>query len=188
MKKITFGKISSNFAENSVHIKATGTIGVFGPPKAIETIEEDDDRQKVKEVMGISSFGKKAKTFDIQEMIAQVKATAKELAPNKPLDDSDKTEDEDGSTDDEDGSTDDDDFIGPPVPETLNNIADRNKESDDDDVEEHVESSEFFMPIANETEMVHGTKAVTAISVDPSGARLASGKCRFYVELLSDFL
>lgn len=167
MKKITFGKISPNFAQKSVHIKATGTIGVFGPPKAIENIEDDGEGQKVKEVMGISTFGKKAKTFDIQEMIAQVKATAKELAPNKEENEPDKTDEEDGDSDE--------DFIGPPIPETLAINVDENKDSDDD-LEVNVENSEFFIPIANETEMVHGTKAVTAISVDPSGARLASGK------------
>lgn len=175
MKKITFGKISSNFAEKSVNIKASGTIGVFGPPKAIENIEDDGEGQKVQEVMGISNFGKKAKTFDIQEMIAQVKATAKELAPIKEPEDADKTDEEDGNSDD------DDDFIGPPIPETLISSTNKpNKGSDDeDDLEESSESNEFFMPITNETEMVHGTKAVTAISVDPSGARLASGNFIF---------
>lgn len=167
MKKITFGKISPNFAANSVHIKASGTIGVFGPPKEIENIEDDNEGQKVKEVMGITSFGKKAKTFDIQDMIAQVKATAKELMPSR-----EETEANTFNTEDES----DDDFIGPPIPGMLTgNTEDKANESDDS-FEENIESSEYFIPFSNEAEMVHGTKAVTAISVDPSGARLASGK------------
>lgn len=164
MKKITFGKISSNFAENSVHIKATGTIGTFGPPKAIENIEDDGEGQAVKEVMGITTFGKKAKTFDIQEMIEQVKATAKELRPI--------TEEQKPEESAEDSDSDDEDLIGPPIPQML---PDQTNEKDDSDIEESIEFGDYFLPISNETEMVHGTKAVTAISVDPSGARLASG-------------
>lgn len=166
MKKITFGKISPNFAENSRHIKATGTIGVFGPPKAIENIEDDGEGQKVKEVMGISTFGKKAKTFDIQEMIAQVKATAKEIMPNREENESEQSESEDDS--------DNDSFIGPPIPEAL--VTNTNDENNgNDSLEENVDTGDYFIPLSNETEMVHGTKAVTAIGVDPSGARLASG-------------
>lgn len=171
MKKITFGKISPNFAENSVNIKATGTIGVFGPPKEIENIEDDGEGQQVKEVMGISTFGKKAKTFDIQEMIAQVKATAKELMPNREENKADQSED-----DNENDSSDDDSLIGPPIPETLNHTDEDKTNESDDSFEENIETNEYFIPILNEAEMVHGTKAVTAISVDPSGARLASGK------------
>lgn len=65
MKKITFGKITGNFGQSSGLIQPTGTIGTFGPPKAIEALEDDKEAQQVKEVMGISGFGKKAKTFDI---------------------------------------------------------------------------------------------------------------------------
>lgn len=182
MKKISFGKISPNFAENSVHIKASGTIGVFGPPKEIENIEDDKEGQKVKEVMGITTFGKKAKTFDIQEMIAQVKETAKELMPIR-----EKTETDKSDTEDEES---DDGFIGPPIPETINSNTEDKANESDDSFEENIESSEYFIPSSNEAEMVHGTKAVTAISVDPSGARLASGKNinLFYILLLIFFL
>lgn len=169
MKKISFGKISPNFAQNSVHIKATGTIGTFGPPKAIENIEDDGEGQRVKEVMGISTFGKKAKTFDIQEMIAQVKATAKELKPIREESNTEK------STDEDDDSDEDDEFIGPQVPEMILNRQ-TEKDDSDDNIEENIETNDYFIPVSNETEMVHGTKAITAISVDPSGARLASGK------------
>lgn len=164
MKKITFGQISPNFAENSLHIKATGTIGSFGPPKAIQNVEDDSEGEKVKEVMGISTFGKRAKTFDIQDMIAQVKATAKELRLGKEELELENPS-EDSTSDDED------DLIGPPVPQEV-----IEKEDSDDKEDETNDTGDYFIPISNETEMVHGTKAITAISVDPSGARLASGK------------
>lgn len=66
MKKITIGKISKDFGKSAGSIEATGTIGTFGPPKAIETLADDHETQEMKTVMGISGFGKKAKSFDIQ--------------------------------------------------------------------------------------------------------------------------
>lgn len=69
-KKIQFGKISVNFGKNNASIEPTGTIGkssaVVGQKTAIEVLEDDVEHQEMKEVMGISSFGKKAKTFNIK--------------------------------------------------------------------------------------------------------------------------
>lgn len=175
MKKITFGKISSNFGQNSAN-EPTGTIGTFGPPKAIEALGDDTESRQVEQIMGITSFGKKAKTFDIKEMVEQVKATAKEIT-KKPEEDK-FPENEHESEDNEDD--DDDDFIGPPVPNNL--VPPQNsskKQSDESDIDTSDEESDInkllFVPCSHETQMTHGTKAVTAISVDPSGARLASG-------------
>lgn len=167
-KKISFGKISANFSQNSDKIEATGTFGTFGPPQAIQVLEDDTESQQMKNVMGISNFGKKAKSFDIKEMIAQVKATAKEIT---------KQPEEEKVPDSEDDS--EDDFIGPPVPANLviqkeEKIAEKSKNSDDSD-EEEIDSN-LFIPCTHEAQMVHGNKAVTALCVDPSGARLASGK------------
>lgn len=53
----------------------------------------------------------------------------------------------------------------------------KTKKKDDanvsDDSEEEVD--EMFIPSTHECSMHHGNKAITALSVDPSGARLASG-------------
>lgn len=171
MKKISFGKISANFSQNAEKIEATGSFGTFGPPKAILAIEDDGEVQKIKEVMGISSFGKKAKSFDIQDMIAQVKATAKELTGHTINDTIDHTSNTTDSSSTEDS---DDELIGPPIPETISqndsNTANDDKQDSDTEIDD-----ELFIPCSHEAQMVHGTKAVTAICVDPSGARLASG-------------
>lgn len=172
-KKISFGKISANFSQNSDKIEATGTFGTFGPPQAIQVLEDDTESQQMKNVMGISNFGKKAKSFDIKEMIAQVKATAKEIT---------KQPEEEKVPDSEDDS--DDDFVGPPVPANLviqkeEKIAEKSKNSDDSD-EEEIDSN-LFIPCTHEAQMVHGNKAVTALCVDPSGARLASGSVDYDV-------
>lgn len=69
--KISFGKISSNFDQNAEKIEASGTFGTFGPPKAMELLEDDSKEQEhLKEMMGITSFGKKAKSFDIQVILS----------------------------------------------------------------------------------------------------------------------
>ncbi|CAG9855613.1 unnamed protein product [Phyllotreta striolata] len=174
-KKISFGKISANFGHNAQNIEATGTFGTFGPPQAIQALEDDTaESQQIKTVMGITNFGKKAKSFDIKEMIAQVKATAREIT---------KKPDEEKASSESDDS--EDDFVGPPVPEHLTADIKEKKEStansDDSDEEGSYEDNNLFIPCTHETQMVHGNKAVTALSVDPSGARLASGSVDYDV-------
>ncbi|CAG9840345.1 unnamed protein product [Diabrotica balteata] len=176
-KKITFGKISANFSQNSEKIEATGSFGTFGPPKAIQALDDDTESQQLKNVMGISTFGKKAKSFDIKDMLAQVKATAREIT-KKP---------EEDIVLEESDSDSEDDFVGPPVPENLlsgNQEIIKEKESkhsDSSDEEDAVKDDSLFIPCSHETQMTHGTKAVTALCVDPSGARLASGSIDYDV-------
>ncbi|KAL1517933.1 hypothetical protein ABEB36_001629 [Hypothenemus hampei] len=179
MKKISIGKISNSFGQSS-SIEATGIIGTFGAPKAIETLEDDHESQEMKQVMGISSFGKKAKTFDINEMMTQVKATAREITKKPEEDMASQSDSEDSE------KSDDDDFIGPPIPENLTTASSSEKEKNlrnesDTDSEDDSASNQYFMPIAAETSMKHGNKAVTALTVDPSGARLASGSVDYEV-------
>lgn len=75
-KKISFGKISTNFGQNATVIQASGSIGTFEPsptkPVQIENIEDDNEHQQIKEIMGITTFGKKAKTFDIQVRVLRL--------------------------------------------------------------------------------------------------------------------
>ncbi|EFA12723.1 gastrulation defective protein 1 homolog [Tribolium castaneum] len=172
--KISFGKISTNFGENAEKIEASGSIGTFGPPKAMELLEDDSkEREKMQEVMGISSFGKKAKNFDVQEMMEQVKATAREITKNPELSEQASEESED-----------DDDLIGPPIPPDLNSGGPQSEtatKSQSSDSEEEEEPKKLFIPCTSEVVMTHGTKAVTAVSVDPSGARLASGSVDYDV-------
>lgn len=67
--KISFGKISADFAKNAETIEATGSFGTYtgvSNPIQMESLEEDFEKQNMKETVGITSFGKKAKSFDIQ--------------------------------------------------------------------------------------------------------------------------
>lgn len=129
--------------------------------------------------MGISGFGRKAKQFDLNEMIQK----ARKNAP-KPIEKDPET-------------VSDDDVIGPmpvgtgPAPEkdsssssqtTVATKKNKNKtesddsDSDDDDSDDEEEDTvEYKIPASHEVEMHHGSKAVTALTSDASGARLASG-------------
>lgn len=122
--------------------------------------------------MGISGFGRKAKSFDIIEEIAKAKVNA----PKKTSDD----EDDDDSNDGEIGP------MPPTAPQT--DKSKKSKDGGDDDEEEDSydelsdsdnESSDTSLmkkiPCSHEVQMQHGSKAIIALSVDPSGSRLASG-------------
>lgn len=157
--------------------------------KAIEDIEDDLESKHVQEVMGISGFGRKAKQFDINEMVQKARKNAPKPIEKEP-------EIIENNSDDE--------LIGPlptlaasePATSSTSRVQKKKKkkkettesdESDDDDDEEdddeeasddddHEEDSvEYKIPASHEVEMIHGSKAVTALSADASGARLASG-------------
>lgn len=107
----------------------------------------------------------------------QVKETARQITKKPEEDELTKKNIEEGSSEDEE------EFIGPPLPQSFNNTKTPNPKkssnSDSDaesDNEEDVTADRHFMPLQANTSMRHGNKAVAALTVDPSGARLASGK------------
>lgn len=83
------------------------------------------------------------------------------------------------SDEEEDESEDDDDLIGPPIPEMMKTKKQSSSESDSSEDEDN--ESNFKIPCSHQVSMSHGRKAVTAIAVDPSGARLASGSVDYDV-------
>ncbi|XP_044767124.1 gastrulation defective protein 1 homolog [Coccinella septempunctata] len=173
--KITFGKISANFGQNSKIIEASGSIGQVSSFKVQEIQNLDDEaereKEKIQNLMGITSFGKKAKSFDVQEMMEQViKSVSKE--PPKPPEEAPQDEEE----------SEDEDFIGPPIPADLGNPAPKTEEDkDEEDSDNEDIDSKTFVPCSQEATLVHGNKAVTALNLDPSGARLASGSVDYDV-------
>ncbi|XP_065512582.1 WD repeat-containing protein 70 [Caloenas nicobarica] len=70
-------------------------------------------------------------------------------------------------TDDED-----DEFIGPPLPPGFKDSDDDN---DNDDTEEEENNPVKKIPDSHEITLQHGTKTVSALGLDPSGARLITG-------------
>ncbi|XP_052744079.1 gastrulation defective protein 1 homolog [Bicyclus anynana] len=218
-KPISFGKISFNFTKGSLDEnkdESASGFGTFGRTpiqehKDIEEIAEDLESQHVHQVMGIKNFGKKAKNFNLEEMMEQARKTAQEANKLKMEQlSTEKSADKNVNTmgpqptqstqknDSNDESSDDDDLIGPAIPSSLLakdpdkvNSGDEGKNdttkgeedsydelsgSDDDEL-----SLEKRIPNTHEVEMRHGTKAVVAVAVDPSGARLATGSVDYDV-------
>ncbi|EFN83080.1 Gastrulation defective protein 1-like protein [Harpegnathos saltator] len=137
-------------------------------------------------------MSKKARVFDIQEMMQNIRQTlennkAAALQQEKPADETaESKKDESKENDDEN------DLIGPPIPLSLSpdsrtKTSDtseeekRNDSEDDEDEESSDDESPNKIPCTHEVIMTHGTKAVTAIAADPSGARLASGSVDYDV-------
>ncbi|XP_013193892.2 gastrulation defective protein 1 homolog [Amyelois transitella] len=219
-KPISFGKINFSLSKNqsvdSENEQSTSGFGSFGRTpiqdhKEIEELSDDLENQHVHQVMGIKNFGKKAKNFDIAEMMEQAKKTASEVNKRKlETDLAEKTaENNEEEAEDvigplppvlkdthsqESGENDsEDDLIGPPLPPSI--IQDDSKEkkekvknSDGEDSYDELSGSddedlslEKRIPNTHEVEMIHGTKAVVALAADPSGARLATGSIDYDV-------
>lgn len=102
-----------------------------------------------------------------------------------------------------------DDYIGPPIPgdlkgpennlpSVLSNKHEENREIDkssgsiidnaeddstDGEDDEDEDSKEIKIPVESQVSLNHGTKAVTALCIDPPGVRLASGSVDYEVRL-----
>ncbi|KAG5329481.1 GAD1 protein, partial [Acromyrmex charruanus] len=205
-KTITFGKISANLdkltPEAFIETSSSG-FGIFGKKreenyvKKMDEIrpEDEEETRSLQKLMGITGFGKKAKSFDVQEMMENITKT---INSNKASMVEQEKFDEVAESKKDEVNDDDDDFIGPPIPllpVTSDAIKDAKKENendnDDDDDDDDKESSDSEeeeevtlrdkIPCSHEVSMTHGTKAIIAIAADPSGARLASGSVDYDV-------
>lgn len=213
---ISFGKIGFNIGkskQNSETSKndSTSGFGTFGRTpiqehKEIEEIAEDLENQHVQQVMGIKNFGKKAKSFDLNELVQQAKANAQEANKRRlELEANAATDNTENARSDESDneligpplppnmSSQNEDEIGPPIPTVLKKdskstkIKSNKSDADEDSYDELSGSDDEQLPIekripnSHEVEMLHGNKAVVALAVDPSGARLATGSVDYDV-------
>ncbi|KAB7494275.1 Gastrulation defective protein 1-like protein [Armadillidium nasatum] len=200
--KISFGKISlktkqdenGKKSEDEVTLVSNSGFGKFGNEKS--TSEDRPDRD-LNQSMGFGTFGKSAKKFDLSEMVEESRRIAAERNKDKIDNDDEKIEEEkketpstsviktntvmgeksDNVSSDED---DDEEVFGPPLPPEMiksNDKARNSEESDDDEEEEN----NVKFPINYELDLCHGTKAVSALTVDPAGSRLVSGSIDYDV-------
>ena len=198
-KKIIFGKISlakkSTATEPEVGTSGFGTFGrKAAEPNASEIIEikpeDEEETRNLEAIMGMTSFGKKAKTFDVQEMVETITKTMHSTSTSKsPVTSTERNSESESESDN------DDDVIGPAVPppppppetsKTKKKSKEVPEDSDDDDDDSSDSDSEELsllskIPCTHEVAMTHGTKAVIAVAADPSGARLASGSVDYDV-------
>ncbi|XP_067633598.1 gastrulation defective protein 1 homolog [Eurosta solidaginis] len=193
--KISFGKInlnpnkptaaedkskqSENDCSSSTDVGGFKKMGKEQLIRQVEEVTEDMESQHLKEIMGISGFGRKAaKVFDINEQIAK----AREVAPPLPRNDTEQEREADDS--------DDEPIFGPLPTDAAAAVTETGKSkktkanSDEDDDEEDDDSDddddddahlERKIPNTHEVKMQHGSRAVLALAADAAGARLVSG-------------
>ncbi|XP_015119929.1 gastrulation defective protein 1 homolog [Diachasma alloeum] len=206
-KTITFGKIGASLPKPEDKIPPTPSsspapsgFGTFGkkpaakPPTEIHEIrpEDEEESENLRKIMGMTGFGKKAKAFDVQEMMENIKKTVRSSEPPK-TDDSSRKNTETTPAPDDESSEEDDDVIGPLPPPPANTSDDpkssktkdksRNSDTSDDSDDSDTEELTLMekIPCTHEVSMAHGTKAITAVAADPAGARLASGSIDYDV-------
>uniref|UniRef100_A0A8D0GPF5 WD repeat-containing protein 70 n=1 Tax=Sphenodon punctatus TaxID=8508 RepID=A0A8D0GPF5_SPHPU len=115
------------------------------------------------------------------------------LLPIHPHRDTSSSESEDGSDEEIIGpplpphasiprpaedSDDEEELVGPPLPPGYMSSAadgDDNDDDDDDNMQEEDDNSVKKIPDSHEITLQHGTKTVSALGLDPSGARLVTG-------------
>ena len=91
-------------------------------------------------------------------------------------------------SEDKSSESSDDEFVGPPVPtgSVKKNIdaKDSNPEQDNptDDEDEAEETLDKKIPCSHECKLEHGSKAISALAIDPSGSRLVSGSIDYDVK------
>ncbi|GBM50678.1 WD repeat-containing protein 70 [Araneus ventricosus] len=158
--------------------------------------------QDMTSLMGFASFGKKARTFDFEALFEQTRRAAKEkydsnkektlssnsAASNQNTKTSESSSSDSDSSDEE--SSDSEGEIGPPIPESIINSIDDSKAKVDDDKDSESDDEPSTLvndryksiPASHEVVLEHGNKTVSAISLDPNGARLISGGYDFDVK------
>ncbi|XP_058818820.1 gastrulation defective protein 1 homolog [Topomyia yanbarensis] len=199
--KITFGKIqlktaTANSDEPTPSSSGFGSFGRTEPPPGpippgsnadVEKLSSDLENSRMQELMGITGFGRKAKQFDINEMIQK----AKQNAPRAEVD-HDAIPNPSGESSEVDDDDSEAEAVGP-MPSLMvsseGDITKGKKErkqqragegSDDSDIDEDDDDFDEDAPInkipnSHEVEMRHGSKAVISLAADSSGVRLASG-------------
>lgn len=197
-KAIAFGKIGS-FGQLSISSQSQqpaksedGGFGKFG-----KTDEEynAEPTTAVEQAMGFQGFGKNkaapAKNFDLESLVEQSKQVARERNLEKIKEMEAKNDQEQN----------DSELIGPPLPppaelpkvikedevKLTRKKPSRASHSDDDDDDDNSsddeEGSGTYIPATLEVNLNHGTKPVSALSVDHSGARLVTGSVDYDVRL-----
>lgn len=160
------------------------------------TNEDDVEAEKVASVMGFKNFGKKARTFDFDALFEQTRRAAKmqyeerskasdEMNSNSGNTTGQKSvrksfNNESSSSSPSSQSSDSEDeseIVGPPVPENLKSSGNLSSNATDSDEEDGVSITERYktIPASHEVSLEHSNKTVSAISLDPSGARLITG-------------
>lgn len=144
----------------------------------------DEESQALQAFLGQTGFGKKGRVAQMErEALARTKRVEKE--PSQPIVVKDVSPAAAAPPPTVAVSTErpeyemEDDFVGPPRPPAGAPAA---SDSDDDDEKDGKPPAaaidtgkEYFMPVSNVVQLKGHTKGISALALDPSGARLLSG-------------
>ncbi|XP_043288250.1 gastrulation defective protein 1 homolog [Venturia canescens] len=214
-KVITFGKIrlsgatqqqdqekgDKNVVEASTAPSGFGTFGKKSMSEMNTLIkdvtkeeeEQDKETRNLEKVMGMTSFGKRAQSFDVGEMVESITkslSSSRNAREKQQTEDSENEEKEAASeevsatenckenktrgkavdSDSDEGSSDED-----------SNSDDNSEGENSEEGKKRVGRKSIKIPCTDQVTMVHGRKAITAVASDPSGARLASGSVDYDV-------
>ena len=194
-KAIAFGKIGSfgqlTIGSNRDTNKDGDDNGGFGKFGKNDDEFVSEPTKAVEEAMGFQGFGKGkvSRDFNLDSLLEESKLVARErnqkkiaeMAANAAADEAAKREEEAN-------------LIGPPmpmpppaVPSTSPKIQKKPKDEDADSDEDSDDSDEDDLekgiPASLEVNLNHGTKPVSALSVDHAGARLVTGSVDYDVKL-----
>ena len=204
-KGITFGKIGIGpigsslgqlTIEQAKKESDSAGFGKFGKNSSENDEVVPESTQEVEEALGFKGFGKAAKSFDLDALLEESKKVAKQRTAVIQQQQEKQSSSEEES---------DEEVIGPlppPLeppkaeakPQELPGTSDskltepvkpariaRDSDEDSDESEEETDL-EKTIPASLEVMCPHGTKTVSAISVDPAGARLVSGSLDYDVK------
>ncbi|KAM4708588.1 WD repeat-containing protein 70 isoform 1-T4 [Discoglossus pictus] len=162
-----FGKKARTFDLEAM-FEQTRRTAVERSKKSLEARDKEEEKKK-------------------EEQVANKNQVSKEVASGSGMRKA-RASSSSGSSDSEDSS--DDEFIGPPAPPNIFKgveneeigppLPSRFKDSDEEDMQDEDEDDDDDNPVkripdSHEVSLQHGTKSVSALALDPSGARLVTG-------------
>ncbi|XP_064410354.1 WD repeat-containing protein 70 isoform X2 [Latimeria chalumnae] len=160
-----FGKKARTFDLDAM-FEQTRRTAIERSRKMLEQREQEDSEKK--------------QSGDIESSSASSSAMRGGPAASGSRSDSDSDDDSESSSEDEPigppppslgaAHEEDDDFIGPPLPPGY-----ADSDSDNDPQEDNDDNPVKKIPDSHEITLQHGTKTVSAMGLDPSGARLVTG-------------
>ncbi|XP_013785489.1 WD repeat-containing protein 70-like [Limulus polyphemus] len=197
MRALRESQDSRQFRDNR-QVLSKGKVNYGGTTEEFSrNLSNKEDSDDMSKLVGFSGFGKKARTFDFEAMFEQTRRAAIERnqkneelkIENLVSQDAQKDNNKQvarlstsQSKEDNDTSS-DDDIIGPPIPPEIKARLEEEGDGESEEEDDGEEMNRYKkIPDSHEVELRHGDKSVTALGLDPSGARLVTGSSDFDIQ------
>ncbi|XP_031554447.1 WD repeat-containing protein 70-like isoform X2 [Actinia tenebrosa] len=170
----SFGPSRQKPAPSRSRSDVPSSCSVKTTPQAEDKSSEQREASDMAAMMGFSGFGKKqALKFNVEEMFEKARSTAKQVSMAATIKESSQVDDND------EGPS----VMLPPWMERKEEKASTSKletkddddDDEDDEDDDDKEEVENRLPISHEVVLQHGSKTISAITLEPSGSRLLTG-------------